>query len=347
MKFKKNLRNLAITGLVYAGLWGGSQVIESQLPDPEDGRLAILIADPIKVQDSVGYAVPGAHDLYTSWVGLHFGRRPEVYRNARLDDIRDVLNDDTIDYVVVAGHGDWEKWSIKDEYSYKNRRFFRVKNSLQGLTQLSLTDFDLDALMDDDADPKTLFVRHTCGKGRSTQVMPVMRLDEVRLYVDEMKKLVPGKVAGISSRNEDDIVLLVRYGQELTSDDLDLLDPVMDDFFEDLRSREYNPFSLQRNNQFGTSVVHNEYYVRGWEMLTNPIVFMLNPIPAPNNIEIQLQKKVDKRDGKLAKHDYSVQDEWEFLKERNQEAYKDDSEVLDYVLDSAFKRIQDGTAEYY
>ena len=180
-------KRTALWGLTYSALWGGVKIVESKLPEVEDGKLSILIADPISRLDQIAYAVPGLHDFYTTSIGLHFGIKPEVHKHARLAEIKNVVNDKSVDYMVVAGHGTWEDWAIKVENKPKWKRFIHGQNS-DDLVIIAFDDFKLRRLIEDGAEPKKLFLRHTCGQGRKIQKLPIIHPFETMTYIERMNE---------------------------------------------------------------------------------------------------------------------------------------------------------------
>ena len=246
--------------------------------------------------------------------------------------------------MVVAGHGTWEDWAIKVENKPKWKRFIHGQNS-DDLVIIAFDDFKLRRLIEDGAEPKKLFLRHTCGQGRKIQKLPIIHPFETMTYIERMNELVPGKIVGLSSYNEADMVLVVRYENELSREEINLVAPIMDEYIDEIRSREYKPMAIDRETQLGSSVVENLEDVRGWDYITNPLIFMFQPVAPKNNLETELAKDLEKRDERLAKHDYSIEDEWDMMKRRIKNNPEHDPESRERFLKSTFERIQNSSAE--
>ncbi|MBI5002771.1 hypothetical protein HZC31_05265 [Candidatus Woesearchaeota archaeon] len=237
----------------------------AELQDPETDKLAILISAPHQFYDPLRY-FPGATELYVHRVETAFGKRARVFDPATKEDIINVLIDERISDIVVAGHGDWRSWT------QDGAELIEYNGVPQGFSDEQKTQLRK-------AKKKTgLFVRHTCGKGRGLARRTEVDEDIQKRYEFDLNRATEGKIVDFRfSRYSEKTQVYVREGETLTREERQRVESLILQFYNEAVYEA--PVYAHASTQFGSHVVEHEEQVRGWDYVTSPITFLWNPIP--------------------------------------------------------------------
>ncbi len=175
----------ALTGYTAAGVIGslglgvaGVQALRVGLPymarnlplKKKDG-LAILVSyfayrvDDTWLRSNAELFIP----LYVARVELAFGQKANmVKKQATQQDFFDALKDDSIQNIVLFGHGSWHSWNATDGAVNSTDLWLGGKMSRHGKT------YDLNFPQR----KRGLLVRHTCGEGQEIKPVESIIVDE-------------------------------------------------------------------------------------------------------------------------------------------------------------------------
>lgn len=239
-------------GISYASLWGTSSLYTEALP--KKNNLAIFISEPVKWYDWGRY-IPGMTKIYTNRVEQAFGEQAEIYDPATTDDFLRVLSNEHIENIVVAGHGGWNNWEISSTVDIQSGELEPIKKKTG------------------------LFIRHTCGVDRRPMMANQIPfgVDFFQPYLQRFKIASHEKIVTFTGYNEKDMKVTIRKGETLTQNEKESVDAIMKEYFHLLGNYPYIGFEVL--DQLGTEFVENEENVRGWDTVTNPLLFLWQPIP--------------------------------------------------------------------
>ncbi len=313
---KKLFKGIAAVAIPYAALWTAATVYAQSLPKPETDKLAILIAQPVQWFDYAQY-FPGAKDIYVHRVEQAFGKRAEVYDLATKQDLETVLRDAAISDMVIAGHGSWGSWVLSaatEERKSKRDSEVRFIYLPKGAQK-----------------KKGLFVRHTCGLDRDIGLQTLVDKDVAKAYLVELKEATHGKVKNFTGYNEQHMRVIVYEGMPLDKEEEKRVDLIIKKYFENELAKTEVRWSMD-TPQLGEGIVERREDVRGWQSVTNPLLFLWDPIP--KYVDYVEDYKVTKRDKVLAAKEYRIISEMEYDIEAEVAIYSGkNKKILEHAID--------------
>ena len=290
----------------YIGLCSYFSYQASQLPDPEQDRLAIMISKPKKWYD-YGRYFPGATDLYIHRVETAVGKKAIVYDPVKKGDITQVLYDTSISDMVIAGHGSWDTWNAVGSYELK---VTEKERNRPGYTRegkpVERPTFER---------KEGLFLRHTCGTHRKWAANAHPDDDVVVSYLWKLQDAVSAVLTIDTSKgnfyaDERLTRVVVRQEAQLSHDDEAKIDGIMSDYFTNAIA--HAEVKLRATEQLGAQIVSKRENVRGWDYVTNPLLFLWDPIPRyKGDQELIAQYEVEIRPQILKEKPYVIVSELE------------------------------------
>ena len=180
--------------------------------------------------------------------------------NARWEDLERVLSDDSIQTIVVAGHGKWYEWhasdrTVTDGMIAKFMKFNNIKKK------------------------RGFFIRHTCGSRRYA-FGGLLISDAERINLTKLLESYGAKNVVLDlTLNDDDENFgrkrnRIKYSLSQTADKKyleNIVDLWNNRFDMSVKSNEVHPL--------GSSVVDNPSKTRGYEGIVGPIDYIFSPIP--------------------------------------------------------------------
>ena len=313
---KNLLKEIAAVAIPYAALWTAATVYAQSLPKPETDKLAILIAEPVRWYD-YGQYFPGVKDIYVHRVEQAFGKRAVVYDPATKENLGVVLRDESISDMVIAGHGSWDSWQLRAATESDKRRsdvevrFIQLPKGAQK--------------------KRGLFVRHTCGLDRGIGLHTLVEQEVAEGYLIELKDATNGKVKEFTKYNEQHMRVIVYEGMPLGKEEEKRVDQIIKKYFENELAKTDVRWSID-TPQLGEDIVENRQNVRGWQSVTNPLLFLWDPIP--KYVDYVEDYKVTKRDKVLAAKEYRIISEMEYDIEAEVAIYSGkNKKLLEHAID--------------
>ncbi len=305
----------ATIGSAYIGLCSYFSYQASQLPTPEQDKLAILIAPPMKWYD-YGRYFPGATELYVHRIETAMGKKAIVYDPVTQEDTKSVVHDSSISDMVIAGHGSWDSWeSAGEDYIKSPVRNNKIQDPLTG---------KIIGIVEDEFHPKTgLFLRHTCGLNRKYALTTTPTEEVNDAYIDKLKDAVPAvvdvKVELATLEHPDNKwYVIIREEAKLSDGEKEKIEKIMDYYFS--IAVAHANLDVKVTAQLGTKIVTNPENVRGWDYITSPLLFLWDPIPRHmDDQELIAQYGEEFRKSIIATEPYEILGELDYLKTREEE----------------------------
>lgn len=221
---------------------------------------AILVAEPTVFYDYLRAPFMWLYELRVA-NALKANLGVESYyivTDAGWKDLKTALLDEEVKVLVVAGHGELDRWYAGDEL---------------------ITDQNLINLIKDNPQiNKDWFIRHTCGsEGHSRKIIP--KAARTRAIEEVTSKGGWIKIGSDSSQ----IFFYMPFKRKSEKDTSEYEEETRkfleqrDKIFTDLADSE-----IETKTPLGYLVVSDPSHVLGWDRITTPLDFLLNPLPGLN-----------------------------------------------------------------
>lgn len=172
----------------WAAISSGLSSLTKRLPLKKKEGLAILISYHAKrfddkwLRDNAELFIP----IYVSRCELAFGQKANIVKKAaKAEDFYNLIEDDSIQNIVLFGHGSWDTWVATDETVGSNVLWGKTMRNVGGVWRT----------LEFPQRKKGLLVRHTCGGGQEIEKVQVIRTDrkewgDLMQEVDAFNKLI-------------------------------------------------------------------------------------------------------------------------------------------------------------
>ncbi|MBI5066038.1 hypothetical protein HZA97_07410 [Candidatus Woesearchaeota archaeon] len=221
---------------------------------------AILVAEPTVFYDYLRTPFMWLYELRVA-NALKTNLGVESYyivTDAGWKDLKTALLDEEVKVLVIAGHGELDRWYAGDEL---------------------ITDQTLISLIKDNPQiNKDWFIRHTCGsEGHSRKIIP--KAARMRA-IEEVTSKGGWITIGSDSSQIFFQIPFESKSEEGTSEYEEEKREFLDQrhkIFTDLADSE-----IETKTPLGYLVVSDPSHVLGWDRITTPLDFLLNPLPGMN-----------------------------------------------------------------
>lgn len=276
MKFKKSLANLVITASLFIGGCAMPQRMDEYREHPEkynsNYSAAILVAKPTAFYDYLAIPFMGIYEMrVANALKTKLGVDSYYFvRNAEWKDLESALLDDKIKVVVVAGHGDNYSWNDSEE---------------KDIVNLFLNHPEIE---------KDWFIRHTCSLSSENHYMPRESIQKIQKELNEDPSNNVIDINWYSSFITLSYTkLLEEFKNTKTDEEFYALikkctywgEIVIPKLTEELNKKIKNNYLVEGKASFGYVVLRNPSHVLGWDRVTTPLDFLLNPLPGLDEVK--------------------------------------------------------------
>ncbi len=265
MKLKQTLTNLVAASFLFLSTCAMPQRMDEYRTHPEkyhsNYSAAILVAKPTAFYDYLAIPFMGIYETrVANALKTELGVDSYYFvRNAEWKDLESALLDDKIKVIVVAGHGENYEWA-------------EIDNSVV-----------INLFLEHPEIKKDWFIRHTCGSLPNDSYIP---RDAIQKIQKELNK----------NDNNTDISInwhvnfitcsyfpLSENFQKLnkrvlTSEGYDSFIKIQE-LTSELNEKIKKNYLAEGNTSFGYIIVEDPSHVLGWDRITTPQDFLLNPLP--------------------------------------------------------------------